>query len=115
MARKSNLPESLRRLGGPGRPKGVPNHVTPEIKELARRMLTDPEYLQALKVRLKRGSAQAVEVQLYQFAYGKPKETIDMNVSDYRKMPTDELVERARELAARLDGTTHAKRVLEDA
>jgi hypothetical protein len=87
--------------------------VTVEIKELARRMLTDPEYLQALKVRLKRGTAQAVEVQLYQFAYGKPKETIDMNVSDYRKMPTDELLDRARSLTERL-ASTHAKRILED-
>jgi len=87
--------------------------VTVEIKELARRMLTDPEYLQALKVRLKRGTAQAVEVQLYQFAYGKPKETIDMNVSDYRKMPTDELLDRARSLTERL-ASTDAKRILED-
>ena len=105
--------EHLKRGGSPGRTPGVPNKVTVEIKELARRMLTDPEYLQALKVRLKRGTAQAVEVQLYQFAYGKPKETIDMNVSDYRKMPTDELLDRARSLTERL-ASTDAKRILED-
>ena len=57
---------------GPGRPKGVPNRNTREIKEAARVLLEDPRYLDALIVRLREGTAGAVEPLLYHYGYGKP-------------------------------------------
>lgn len=62
--------------GGPGRKPGIPNKATQEIKEVARRLLEDPDYVQNLKRRLQRGDAGQVEPLLYHYAYGKPKETV---------------------------------------
>jgi hypothetical protein len=61
---------------GPGRPKGVPNKLTVEIRDFAQRLLTDPAYVRALEIRLLRGTAGAVEPLLYHYAWGKPKETL---------------------------------------
>lgn len=73
-------PNSLANLrsGGPGRKPGVPNKASVEIKEIARRLLEDPEYQASLKVRLKRGSAGAVEPLLYQYGYGHPSKVVDL-------------------------------------
>lgn len=62
-----------------GRPRGVPNKVTIEIRELSRGLLSDPAYLATLKQRLKKGTlAPAVWCLLYHYAYGKPKETVEV-------------------------------------
>lgn len=79
MPRGAN-PNSLANLKGGSR-KGIPNRATTEIKEIARGLLADPEYQDALRRRLRRGDAGAVEVTLYHYAYGKPRETQDVNVS----------------------------------
>lgn len=73
MPRKSNLPPNR---PGHGRPKGALNKATRDIKEMATKLLTDEAYVEALKVRLRRGTAGAVETTLYHYAYGKPKETV---------------------------------------
>jgi hypothetical protein len=71
----------LKRGGSPGRPKGVPNKATKEVKELSRRLVLDPEYQQKLKQRLLKGTlTPAVEVLLWHYAFGKPKDTVDLNV-----------------------------------
>ena len=64
---------NLKRGGGVGRVG--PNKATQDIKEFSRKVLTDPAYVDALKVRLRRGTAGAVEIELYRHAYGQPKET----------------------------------------
>jgi len=61
---------------GPGRPKGIPNKATVEIKQAARALLEDPAYVEALRARLQTGDAGPVESLLYHYAYGKPKETV---------------------------------------
>lgn len=78
MPRKNNLPPGA----GPGRPKGVPNRATQDIREAATKLLTEPTYVEALKVRLRRGTAGAVEPLLYHYAYGKPKETHEVTGDD---------------------------------
>lgn len=50
-----------------------------EIKGLARMLVTDPFYLEELQKRLRRGTAApAVETTLWAYAFGKPKELIEV-------------------------------------
>lgn len=68
---------------GPGRPKGVPNKVTQEIREAARKLLEGPRYLEARLRRLESGKLHpSVEVLLYHYAYGKPKEVVQVEGSE---------------------------------
>ena len=70
-----------------GRPKGVPNKATKEVKELAQRLVLDPEYQQKLKQRLLNGTLQpAVEALLWHYSFGKPKDTLDVNVETQRRV-----------------------------
>ena len=68
--------ENLRKGGG--RPKGVPNKATREIKAASRALVEDPSYVESLKRRLRSGRAPHMETLLHYYAYGKPKETVDM-------------------------------------
>ena len=63
-----------------GRPKGVPNKATQEVKDLARKLVEDPVYLKKLAgaLRKRKGIAPAVETMLWHYAYGKPKESIEL-------------------------------------
>lgn len=63
-----------------GRPKGALNKATVEIRETARRLLSDPEYQRLLVERLRTGAAPTIEALLYHYAHGKPKETIEHTV-----------------------------------
>ena len=60
-----------------GRRTGTPNRVGREARELARRLLDDPEYWNSLKARLARGQAPRVEIHLWELAYGKPRGELD--------------------------------------
>ena len=60
-----------------GRPKGVPNKATQEVKEIARALVDDQAYRDMLKLRLQNGTAPpAIEVLMWHYARGKPKETL---------------------------------------
>ena len=69
------------RRGGPGRPKGLPNRATVEIKDWARSILED-QVVRSRTLSLAREGrlAPGVLVELLHYAYGKPKETTDVNV-----------------------------------
>jgi hypothetical protein len=98
------------RRGGPGRPKGVPNKVTVEVREAASALVDDPVYRKKLRDDLrKRKLAPAVEVLLWHYAKGKPKETIDVDLTnrvqvlgeeEVRRMTDEELAAAAKALAA---------------
>jgi hypothetical protein len=64
---------------GPGRRKGVPNKATAEIRDAARRLIDDPAYVRSLRRRLIAGKAAQMETLLHYYAYGKPKDTVDVN------------------------------------
>lgn len=63
--------------GGPGRPKGVPNKVTLEIREAARALVDDEQAQRKMLEDYRRGKLHPSIVQMfYAYAYGKPKDTL---------------------------------------
>ncbi len=63
------------RRGGPGRRKGIPNKTTQEVRTAAQRLVNDKRYRARLRRRLIDGTAApAVEVLMWHYAYGKPKD-----------------------------------------
>lgn len=77
-SRPPGRPKGTPKTGG--RQKGTPNKVTVEVREMARRLVEDPEYQKNLKTRLLDGSAgPGVESMLWHYAYGKPKERVEVS------------------------------------
>jgi hypothetical protein len=60
------------RRGGPGRPKGIPNKITLQIKETARVFLSDPKGQRKLLEQYQRGKLHpSVLTMLYAYAFGR--------------------------------------------
>lgn len=78
---------------GGGRPKGMPNKATLEIKAFARNFLMSDKYRRTLERRILAGTAPHMEVLLHQYAFGKPT---DKYVEPARPAPPD------RELLSRM-------------
>lgn len=79
-----------KRPPGSGRAPGTPNKVTREVKDLCRNLVTDPDYLEALRLRLLGGELNGtMETTLWHYAFGKPKDTVaieggkDMSLNIY--------------------------------
>jgi hypothetical protein len=64
-----------------GRRPGTLNKATREVRELARRLVEDPEYQESVQQRLKDGLAGPLEPLLWHYAYGKPKEVVDLTTT----------------------------------
>jgi hypothetical protein len=64
---------------GKGRPKGALNKATREIREAAQALLDRPEYRISLQERLDAGRAPHMETLLHFYAWGKPKERIELD------------------------------------
>lgn len=62
-----------------GRPKGAEGEKTRDIREFARQQLEDPEYVRRLSARLAAGKAPHMETLLAHYAYGKPKDVVELN------------------------------------
>lgn len=60
-----------------GRAKGTPNKATVEVRLIAERLLTDPRYVENLQSRLIAGDAGPMEVLLWHYWKGKPKDTVE--------------------------------------
>lgn len=69
----------LKQGPGPGRPAGSLNKATREIKELARAIVEDPAYRKKLRRRMIEGKASHIEPLLWYYAYGKPKERVEVS------------------------------------
>lgn len=77
----------------------MPNKATREIKEAARLLVEDPEYRAALAVRLKIGEAGPIEVLLWHYSYGKPKEQVEVTGKDGGPITTAETAAVVQDLA----------------
>lgn len=79
----SSRTAGLKRGGSPGRPKGVPNRATREAKELAAYIYDDPEVQERMLYDARRGRlAPPIATMLMSYRWGKPKETIDLKVTE---------------------------------
>jgi hypothetical protein len=79
MARGRKSQANLKRTAGPGVPKMSAQEKADkrEAQKIARKLL-DPNYLKVLKARLLSGKIQpGVEVAIWQYAFGRPVETIE--------------------------------------
>lgn len=66
-----------------GRAKGTPNKVTAEARDICRAFLESAPYRVTLKDRIEAGRLPpAVETMLWHYAYGKPKEEIELTGAD---------------------------------
>ena len=60
-----------------GRTRGTPNKRTVEVQQFAIEFVLDPVYRKNLRQRLQQGKAQQLEVLLWHYAFGKPKEEVE--------------------------------------
>ncbi len=60
-----------KKLGG--RRAGTQNRFTGAAREVAQRLLADPEYQQSLVKRLRQGVAPRLELHLWELAFGRPR------------------------------------------
>lgn len=66
---------------GPGRPKGVPNKATVEVKKWAQTVLGDAVVRSKTLDLARTGRLPpAILIELLHYAYGKPTETTDLTV-----------------------------------
>jgi DNA mismatch repair ATPase MutS len=63
------------RLGG--RKPGQLNKATHRVRTIAQLLVEDEEYLKLLRVRIKAGDAPHMEILLWHYAYGKPKDVVE--------------------------------------
>jgi hypothetical protein len=71
--------KNLKRGGQPGRRRGIPNKVTLEIRDAARAIVEDDAYVESLKRRVIAGRAPHMETLLFHYAYGKPKDQVEVS------------------------------------
>ena len=95
-----------------GRRKGTPNKVTAEARAVCAAILDDPTYRTNLTARARAGTlAPAVEAMLWHYAFGKPRESLEVTVGpagDLSELSTEDLLHRADRLREQL--AEHAAR-----
>jgi hypothetical protein len=92
--------------GGPGRKKGVPNKATADVKAFAEGLVDDPVYRAKLRRDLRaRKLAPLIEQMVWHFAYGKPKDVIELegrlDLDRLYRAPDAELIARIEVLLAK--------------
>lgn len=93
--------------GSGGRPKGAVNQTTRSIQLFCRSVMEDPQYRETVLQRARTGTLGAMEPVILAYAYGKPKESIDLRFGpieeDLSLLSVEELAQRAADLVAQLD------------
>jgi hypothetical protein len=74
--------DNFRGKPGPGRPKGLPNKATQDVREFAQKFIDDEDYKSSLKRRILRGSAPHMETLIWHYRFGKPKDTLDVSLAE---------------------------------
>lgn len=94
----------LKRGGSGGRPKGTPNKVTIEAREVAASLVDDPVYRAKLVEDWRaRKVNPAIEQMIWHYAKGKPVERYEVGIpGDFSTLTDEELVAQSRALAERL-------------
>lgn len=73
-----------------GRRAGTPNVGKGDAQVRARKLLADPTYMKTLWRRVRGGGlSPQMETLLWHYAYGKPSDTVDVNV---RELTLEEIV-----------------------
>lgn len=75
--RRQTVPRNtsgLKRTAGPGRPKGVPNKATREVKEWMTAFAAKPEYRASVERRLLSGKAPHIEAHMWKCLWPAPKD-----------------------------------------
>jgi hypothetical protein len=89
-----------------GRPKGAVNATTRSIQMFCRSICEDPEYRATVLERARNGTLGAMEPVILAYAYGKPKEHVEIAVNSgleqLSQLSMDELAERAEAIAKEL-------------
>lgn len=83
MARGKNPNSQANLRKGGGRPRGSVNKHTTEERQFALRIVTDKQYQKTLEQRARDGKlAPAIECMLWDRAYGKVKEHVELTGED---------------------------------
>ena len=61
-----------------GKQPGTRNKITQSGETAARKLVEDPAYLRVVKARLLLGESPHMEALLWQLAYGKPRQAVDI-------------------------------------
>lgn len=98
-----------------GRPRATLK--TLQITAFCRSVLEDPEYRTAVLQRARAGTLGSMEQVLYAYAYGRPKEAVEVRVGriedDFAQMSYDELALKAAELMRQLTEAAQLRRELD--
>jgi hypothetical protein len=70
-----------------GRPKGRENNAKKEARQLARELVSNDAYVDALRQRLIDGKAGDLEKTLWQYAYGEPPKYAPSPLDDIFDLP----------------------------
>ena len=69
--------QGLRRGNSPGRPRGVKNKVTRDVRALCQGLIEDAGYRENFERRLRAGElAPVLERMVWEFAYGRPAQAV---------------------------------------
>lgn len=86
-----------------GRPRGTPNKVTIDAKQLSSELVDSPAYREALAARLLAGTAGPMESLLWHYAKGKPVDRTEAGgPGAFADLSTDDLRKRLAEALLKL-------------